>query len=862
MYKIKIRINIYLILLLFYSTISASDQLIQYLFPKPGSSNLPAGTEVLIRFQKVLPDQLNNVENFIHLSGDKSGAVSGSTTILSDQKTIRYLPDKPFQAGETVTMHISPILNEAGDAFLQKTYSFKIYDKIEKKNSKPLLKNSQNNIQVIDYSEQGIKAQDPVMINGVSIPDDFPILNILYSNNPTDGLIFLNHGRNQLNKYHMIMDNTGAPVWYLKSNHWDPRNFNLHANGEIALNVNPGGTFGDGYYMMDSTYTVTDSFTVNWNGYRMDDHEFIILEDGRYFMIGYQNYIINMGDYVTGGRDNVNVRETAIFGYPSDSKTPNFIWRAFDNFNVADTDDPAIDDLESNSIRFPHMNAIKLDTDGQILLSSRHLSEITKINYQTGEKIWRLGGKHNQFTFINDDFNGPSNQHDIQPLGDNHYSIFDNGNQHSPQISRAVEWEIDTVAMTATVVWEQRNIESNNNFSHYMGNYQRLYNGNRLINWAASNGLTKLATEVTPEGDKTLEFKFEDDDDVYRIFKYQWQGVAKKPYLLVEIYSESITLIFNKFGDNDIDHYNIYSDTHSNPQTVVATSIDPFIHLTDELVNNSRNYFRVTAVNTAGEESEFSNQESVFVRLNSPGENMIKNGDFENGFDNWEWLVREADADYQITGNNELHFIISDGGSDDWNVQALYPGISMIHEEIYLFEFDAYSTEDRIVYFDVRKNGDPWTNFSKIGGSFLTTNIKHYSYEFLMKESSEPEARVVLNVGGDNSDVYVDNVSLKQMNPGKIEPVKTLPLEIKLEQNYPNPFNPETVIKYKINRFGHIVLNIYNLLGQKVETLVDRYQSAGKYEVSWQPYDLANGIYFYRLQIDDFVKTKKMILQK
>ena len=131
-----------------------------------------------------------------------------------------------------------------------------------------------------------------------------------------------------------------------------------------------------------------------------------------------------------------------------------------------------------------------------------------------------------------------------------------------------------------------------------------------------------------------------------------------------------------------------------------------------------------------------------------------------------------------------------------------------------------------------------------------------------MEEPSEPQARVVLNVGTNDNDVYIDNVSLKQAIASPIAPKRSLPLEIKLEQNYPNPFNPETVIKYEISGSGHIVLNIYNILGQKVETLVDRFQSAGQYEVIWQPYNLSNGIYFYRLQIGDFVGTKKLILKK
>ncbi len=91
-----------------------------------------------------------------------------------------------------------------------------------------------------------------------------------------------------------------------------------------------------------------------------------------------------------------------------------------------------------------------MDTDGHILLSSRNTSEVTKINADTGEIIWRLGGTHNQFTYVNDPLNGPRNQHAIRPLGNNRYTLFDNGNGHSPQVSRAVEYELNPTTMTAT----------------------------------------------------------------------------------------------------------------------------------------------------------------------------------------------------------------------------------------------------------------------------------------------------------------------------------------------------------------------------------------------------------------------------
>ncbi|NQT26785.1 aryl-sulfate sulfotransferase, partial [candidate division KSB1 bacterium] len=773
--------------------------------------------------------------------------------------------DLPFVPGEKVTVNLNPVYMKDSESFLNMTYQFAVYNEPENLNPETMQKIAPVQGPVFDYSQQKSMARDPVVLDGVSIPSNFPWIRILASNNPAEGYIFMNHGADSFLKYHMILNNTGTPVWYFYSHHWDPRNFRLHANGEIAMNVYHPNSFGDGYISMDNTYSITDSFWVDWNGYKLDNHELLILEDGSCFMIGYKYYTVDMSQLVDGGLTNVSVMETSIFGYSSGSKIPNFIWRALDNFDIADNDAPDINDLTAKSIRFPHMNAIDVDTDGNILLSCRHLSEITKINPETGEIIWRLGGNHNQFTFINDPLQGPSNQHDIRALGDNHYTVFDNGNQHTPQVSRGVEWEINTDAMTATLVWEHRNNEVSGKYSYYMGNNQRLPNGNRLINWATGRELSQLATEVTSDGTKALEFEFEDRTSVYRIHKFPWNAIAKVPYLVIEVYSDAVTLIFNKFGDSDVDYYNIYGGISPQPSTVIATSENPYIHLTNEVVNDSRNYFRVTAVSHSGQESGFSNQEEVLVRFVNPGENVVDNGDFNDGFDNWDWLVRDADADYEVTENEELHFVIQDGGSEDWNIQAVHSGISLIQGKAYLFEFDAYATQNRVVYFDVRKDGDPWTNHSKIGGTLLTLVQTHYAYEFIMEEPSEPEACIVLNVGANDDDVYVDNVSLKQVGSSTVIQKESNPYNFKLDHNYPNLFNPTTRIRYVVSREAFVHFAIVNLAGQQIQTLVKQNQMPGAYTVHWDGCDesgdqMSSGVYFYRLMADDFCETRKMLL--
>ncbi|MEW5993878.1 MAG: T9SS type A sorting domain-containing protein, partial [Candidatus Zixiibacteriota bacterium] len=90
----------------------------------------------------------------------------------------------------------------------------------------------------------------------------------------------------------------------------------------------------------------------------------------------------------------------------------------------------------------------------------------------------------------------------------------------------------------------------------------------------------------------------------------------------------------------------------------------------------------------------------------------------------------------------------------------------------------------------------------------------------------------------------------------------TLPARLTLHQNYPNPFNPNTVIRFDLPSRSRVLLEVYNLLGQKVATLLNEETAAGRHEVPFDGSGLATGVYFYRLKIGDAVETRKMLMLK
>lgn len=89
-----------------------------------------------------------------------------------------------------------------------------------------------------------------------------------------------------------------------------------------------------------------------------------------------------------------------------------------------------------------------------------------------------------------------------------------------------------------------------------------------------------------------------------------------------------------------------------------------------------------------------------------------------------------------------------------------------------------------------------------------------------------------------------------------------IPKNYYLFQNYPNPLNSSTTIKYNLQKPSNVILNIYNISGQELETLVSGFKEVGVHDVIWRPEGLPLGIYFYKIQTDEYNETKKLIIQK
>ncbi|OGB63907.1 MAG: hypothetical protein A2Y94_13195 [Caldithrix sp. RBG_13_44_9] len=162
------------------------------------------------------------------------------------------------------------------------------------------------------------------------------------------------------------------------------------------------------------------------------------------------------------------------------------------------------------------------------------------------------------------------------------------------------------------------------------------------------------------------------------------------------------------------------------------------------------------------------------------------------------------------------------------------------------FDFDLGSVVDI--------GGIPLSNQAVVNSSTITGN------------SSSTLPGGIYNVTVTNSDGQSDVLVLgfEVYDPTGIKDgdLTGLPENFKLLQNYPNPFNPSTNIQFGLAKTSHVKLEVFDLLGKKVASILDDQMSAGYHTVKFDASSLAGGIYYYRIQTDEYVASKKLVLTK
>ncbi len=486
----------------------------QYLSPLPGAVLVQPKASLIIR-------QGNNIdvstldEKFIEVKGSKSGIHQGKFILSDDGKTIIYKPYSPFSTDEKVSVKIYSGIKTTNGINLKPTkYSFftiKENIDVRKYDSSPLsfpvskYNSELNNFRDLKYIKRNSVLQD----------SDLPDFNLLTNVDPSPGDIFIAPFDFPYNSYGylMILDNNAVPI-YFKRFDYNLFDFKKQPNGLLSY-FDPHSLK---FYFMNDSYSIVDSISAV-NGLGTDPHELRVLPNGYMLLLASDYAIVNMDTVVQNGNPHALVKGMAIQEF-DENKNIILQWRTFDHFRITDAT-PDIN-LTDSLIDYVHANAIAVDTDGNLLLSSRHMDEITKINSRTGDIIWRWGGeycKNNQFTFTNDPA-GFSHQHDIRILPNEHLTLFDNGNLKVIPYSRACEYEMDEQNKTVTLDWEYTNDPQTYTFA--MGNVERLVDQHTVIGWGANDGQPSVC-ELNTDGSLAWAIEFPDTIINYRAFKFNWR---------------------------------------------------------------------------------------------------------------------------------------------------------------------------------------------------------------------------------------------------------------------------------------------------------------------------------------------------
>jgi len=290
-----------------------------------------------------------------------------------------------------------------------------------------------------------------------------------------------------------------------------------HYHGNAVLTWWQGIGIGGGEpgvdYIADSSYHVIATVHAG-NGLDADGHEFVLTPQGTALVTIYHGVPYDLSSL--GGPKNGTVLEGVVQEIDVATGRVIFEWHSLDHVPLAESYAPVPPDEPYD---YFHINAVNLDNDGNLLISGRHTWTVYKVDRQTGQILWRLGGKRSDFSL------GSGVrfawQHDPLPAGENTIRLFDNGSDGSNQVSphsRVIWIRLDTATLTATL--EKGIAHPAGLLVASQGNAQALDNGDTFVGW----GSLDRVSEFDPQGKLIFDATIPGGNDTYRGYRFQWTG--------------------------------------------------------------------------------------------------------------------------------------------------------------------------------------------------------------------------------------------------------------------------------------------------------------------------------------------------
>ena len=228
------------------------------------------------------------------------------------------------------------------------------------------------------------------------------------------------------------------------------------------------------------------------------------------------------------------------------------------------------------------------------------------------------------------------------------------------------------------------------------------------------------------------------------------------------------------------------------------------------------------------------------------------------------------DMDIQVGEKILCSFASAEGVNSDWLIS---PRITVGTTSVVSFDARSYTNQYELEKFKVlmSQGGDEIDDFSfslHQNSDYIVAPTEWTPYYFNVSELTGMTVRFAVQcISSDGFIFMMDNFRVDSTDDGVSNDNDVTPVLTQLDGNYPNPFNPETTISYSMKEAGDVRIDIYNLKGQRVKTVVNEFAGVGAHQVVWNGQDdsnnsCASGLYFYKMKSGRYSKTNKMILMK
>ncbi|HEY2956109.1 MAG TPA: aryl-sulfate sulfotransferase [Candidatus Eisenbacteria bacterium] len=497
---------------------AAAPRAFLYLSPVPGADKVSRWNNLVIRQASAL-DPASLDARRLSVVGGESGPHAGRLRLASDGQTILFTPDQPYALGERVRVRLAAGTRTlAGTTLPELAYEFRVSTVDPRLMPRPASERMPDPpADNPSWLRPGVAIQDSGEPCDTLLPG-FPALHLVNVSNSQPGVFFIAPwvlGPSNRADFE-IMDDRGQPLYEASYDaNSIPFDFKVQPDGRLSFWMN--GAFK--FLVLDSAYARVDSFTTG-NGYSPDLHDLQILPNGHALIMSYDPEPVGMDTVVSGGNPNCIVIGLIVQEL-DENKDVVFQWRSWDHFKITDARSSPDINLLASGIDYVHGNSVEMMPDGNLLISSRHLNELTKIDRQSGAVLWRMGlnALNNMFKFPNET-RGWSHQHDARVQPNGHLTLFDNGNNLSPRYSRALEFVVDEQNFVATKVWEYRHVPDV--YGGFMGNVQVHPDGGVTIGWGGTFSNPQM-TDLLADGTIAAELQFPSGLVNYRAFRFPWR---------------------------------------------------------------------------------------------------------------------------------------------------------------------------------------------------------------------------------------------------------------------------------------------------------------------------------------------------